>query len=558
MINASTNLQPVFYGYINVSDPLPFDDLEPNDGFWAGVQDYWVWASPIFGDRYSARNWIYERLRRCLFSGVPRSLLRRAGIPSLYFTVEEHAYPPEQAKKILGQSPIKADVFTQRNRVDPYFDSMIPNLLGKGSDDELKEQFRLPFLIDSYCDDSACMGGMFGRRGPEDPVIRLCEGASREAVEEDTERLLEFALLNRDWTIPDNAAVELGTASFPIVQITEHEDWVTFIFRDTAKYFVTAFEISSRTWLDQALTLHRIDAPVPPELEAEHRATIHYICSLLMHDFWVTEYRERGKILNPQRRAVSKGILPWLNRSQDGRVLIYRPHIRYLDQGIALDRIQSEDFFKTLAHRRAHFRDLHGRRKASLTQLLLAQEYGLNTPKGFTFVRPSGTETSDSIPKDPTESQPVFRCRSALRALANVQVFEDNKVRVEWEQFEQDIRDWLKASGFRILKPTWTKKGDGGIDVIAVKKTQGKDEVYCVQCKCWRSDRIVGMSVLREFETAVRRFAEHYDGFPVEIRKMIITTASFSSGSDFLAEVERQGVVLIDGVTFLQQRNTQG
>ena len=105
----------------------------------------------------------------------------------------------------------------------------------------------------------------------------------------------------------------------------------------------------------------------------------------------------------------------------------------------------------------------------------------------------------------------------------------------------------MTALGFTIIAPTWTRKGDGGIDVIAVKKVKTHEVVFCVQCKCWSPKRVVGLGVLRDFDAAIERFKASYDLANKEIRGMIITTSRFSDGPDFRSEIERRGIILVDG-----------
>lgn len=393
------------------------------------------------------------------------------------------------------------------------------------------------------------MGKTYGRLGPSEPIFKLRDAADRSEIQDLVSKLTDAAIQRREWTIPDGAVVDNNTVQFPYVQLNETERLVSFLFRDDPHYFSVGFNRETREWnADHVL----LDRPGKEQAQVDqsvldHKLAVTYVCALLLHDFWVTEYRERNKILNPRRIQVGFGVLPWAKRGDDGRVLIYRPHVRYFDPPDNDSDGQKYGFKRFLTFRSAHIRDLMGKKKATLAALLLASQYGLSVPNGCTFVRPYVRNGDSNEIQSNLERRREYRSQSALRAFCNAQVFQDSRCHIQWQRFESDVKEKMTALGFAIIAPTWTRKGDGGIDVIAVKKVKTHEVVFCVQCKCWSPNRVVGLGVLRDFDAAIERFKASYDLANREIRCMIITTSRFSDGPDFRSEIKRRGIILVDG-----------
>ncbi len=338
------SLQNVYFSWFNVSDQKTIMALEPGDGRWVVKDGYTLWLSPTFGDRYSAKNWVFVRLRRVLSLGLPITCFDvRVFFPNFY-RVEERQVEPGEVCRHLGRYAVDTGLPLISQRRQIQYDPMLEQLDFANKAKKLVGIFKYPFLIDAYCDDIDELGIKYQRLGPAEPVFRLAPSASLAMIQDDTKRCVDFTLTHREWTIPDGAAVDLRSTSYSMVQMDEYEDYVSFIFRDGERYFMTALDLSTKSWLDEALTIYRGDDPVPEELLDEHRTAIHYVCALLLHDFWVTDYRERNKVLNPNRPLLSKDRLPWLKRPADNRPLIYRPHIRYTDNLLPYTRDKMSEF----------------------------------------------------------------------------------------------------------------------------------------------------------------------------------------------------------------------
>ncbi len=530
--------------------------FDPEEWFWAGECDQegkpdgWVWLSPVFADRYSARNWAYCRLRECFLRKIPSGVF--ALLPPFYssFVVTEITVESQLAQRMIGRNPHVVGYFDFRIRYDAQF---MLRFQGRPWPDvfepPMPKNLSQPFLLDSFFDNTGGMGKGYGRLGPSQPVFKLRDDADRSEIQDLVSELTDAAVQRREWTIPDGAVVDNNTVQFPYVQLNETERLVSFLFRDDPHYFSVGFDRETREWDSDhvLLDLPGKEQPRVDQSTLDHKLAVTYVCALLLHDFWVTEYRERNKILNPRRIQLTSGVLPWAKRSEDGRVLVYRPHVHYFDSPDNDAGGRKGGFKRFLAFRSAHIRDLMGKKKATLRALFLASQYGLSVPSGCTFVRPYVRNGDCSEMQSALEHRREYRSQSALRALCNAQIFQDSRCHIQWEKFESEVKEKMTALGFTIIAPTWTRKGDGGIDVIAVKKVKTHEVVFCVQCKCWSPKRVVGLGVLRDFDAAIERFKASYDLANKEIRGMIITTSRFSDGPDFRSEIERRGIILVDG-----------
>ena len=120
----------------------------------------------------------------------------------------------------------------------------------------------------------------------------------------------------------------------------------------------------------------------------------------IIRDFWVVEERERvfGASLEIKKSARLRG-----DRGKPR--IVYLPRIRYV--GDCHDRLDDLN----LKARAPHFVVGHLRRavQAAERQIILAQEYGIVVPEGFTFVRPHQ--------RGDVAHERIYRSRSALQCL---------------------------------------------------------------------------------------------------------------------------------------------
>lgn len=136
----------------------------------------------------------------------------------------------------------------------------------------------------------------------------------------------------------------------------------------------------------------------------------------------------------------------------------------------------------------------------------------------------------------------VFRSRSALRSLFQVDVERDSKAGgVAWFSFERDVQSLMKSLGFSVAHVAASRCGDDGVDIFATKGADLDEVRWVIQCKCYSSKNKVGPAAIREILGALRPH-------PPGTRAMVVTTSSFTAGASELAAAE--GVRLMDGAEF--------
>lgn len=103
---------------------------------------------------------------------------------------------------------------------------------------------------------------------------------------------------------------------------------------------------------------------------------------------------------------------------------------------------------------------------------------------------------------------------------------------LSWKEFEELIEAYYRHLGFRVRREGGAGP-DGGVDV---RITSPNDEIYLVQCKQWRAQR-VGVKIVRELYGVVS--AEHAKG------GIVVTVGSFTrEAEEFASGIEME---LIDG-----------
>lgn len=90
--------------------------FDPEEWFWAGESDEkgkparWVWLSPVFADRYSARNWAYCRLRECFLRKIPSGVLALSTPFISPFAVTEITVESQLAERMIGETPMRSGI----------------------------------------------------------------------------------------------------------------------------------------------------------------------------------------------------------------------------------------------------------------------------------------------------------------------------------------------------------------------------------------------------------------------------------------------------------------
>ena len=111
--------------------------------------------------------------------------------------------------------------------------------------------------------------------------------------------------------------------------------------------------------------------------------------------------------------------------------------------------------------------------------------------------------------------------------------YTKEKIRsLDWEEFEELIEAYYSHIGFRVHREGGSGP-DGGVDV---RITSPSDEIYLVQCKQWRAQR-VGVKIVRELYGVVA--ADRAKG------GIVVTVGSFTrEAEEFASGIEME---LIDG-----------
>ena len=144
-------------------------------------------------------------------------------------------------------------------------------------------------------------------------------------------------------------------------------------------------------------------------------------------------------------------------------------------------------------------------------------------PAGHTYVRGHyrGVER--------THGQKVYRSRSAMGLLfEQVEDLPQQRERAltDWFVFEQTVGVLLEKSfGFTIKHRSTRGKADYGIDILATKRNRDIQELWVVQCKCYKSSNSIGPNHIRELLGAM---ADLNKDEQTTVRGMLVTTSRFS------------------------------
>lgn len=531
----------VFWGEIKLRNDVVSNYY--TDNYYSFVEEkYTNIASPIFGDGFSAEIWIYQELRRIAFLGG--SIKDFGACSPLSFgyvintTVIDDCFSNligGDPKRILEKTNGKYSFdmgFTMRKR-------LLNNDFGKLNEYGNPIGFETPFINDFSFGNPRILNGGKRRIGLDEPLIKLKTVEDIKNIKEEIRKITEVCIEKKRWTIPTGSVVDLRLEKYRYLELMEEDDSVLFIFREDNEYFTCSFDSSSEEW---DMTNVNIGWDTErSELTEEHRITINYLCSLVLHDFWVPELRERKKAFI-HSKVPTTCIGRWAKPADDDRKVIkYLPRILYVD-GYLPTGLYERLYSGISYHRRAHVRRLEGK-KASIKQLLLATQYGIRIPKGSTFVKSTNTVETNT-------KEEIYISKSFLGQLSHEESFESSTIKIKWEQFENDVAQWLSELGFRVIPGKKSKRGDKGIDVTVF---DNKNQMWIIQCKCWSKNRKVGPDVLREIWGAQKRIEKEFDNVNIKIRSAIITTSSFSGSEEFRNSAASLGTLLIDGDMFAKR-----
>jgi hypothetical protein len=363
---------------------------------------------------------------------------------------------------------------------------------------------------------------------PEWSSFPLADNADEVSASADA--LLDEALANKANCIPNGAIIQAAYGPFEHIQAWERPGQVDFVCRKPNGEFALAHLNLVERQLSFELLWHCRDGEQARRIEVGLKLFL----AATVRDFFVVEERERV-FLTKEATKAPRGI----RAPSEGPTIIYLPRVKY--RSIPNLKRCSEDL--DLLARRAHVVTAHLRKSANVSehQLILAARYGLDVPKGFTFVRPHE--------RGQKERKVIFRSRSALRALYDVEPSREGRAGApNWFKFERDVQTLMRTLGFSVEHVAASRNGDQGIDVLAVKGEDLDEVRWLIQCKCFSPKNKVGPAVIRELLGTLKPQR-------AGTRGMVVTTSTFTEGARELAGAE--GIRLMDGAEFAARLKAQ-
>jgi hypothetical protein len=320
----------------------------------------------------------------------------------------------------------------------------------------------------------------------------------------------------RQWTIPWGAYVEINYLGFVGVELYEVRGAVGLKWRRPD-------QLCAYTTMNPNLGF------IIHSHNAAERVRTHWsmFAAALVRDFWVAE--ERRKLFAVTVKRIKRG---QRRRGEPERRVVYLPRIRY-DQPV-------RPAIATLAEREEgrarHFvRPFFRKTKPTATQIEIARLNDVTVPDNHTWVRGHFRGGSDVAV--------VFRSRSAMQLLyrtASIDIVE-RELETDWFRFEEMVRALLEMQGFQAERIAAQGRTDGGIDIIALQKSNAM--TWLVQAKCYAQDRPVGPDIIREMLGSLQEYSKRYpDQRP---GGMVVTTSKFTGEAQRIALAH--GVRLIDG-----------
>ena len=349
------------------------------------------------------------------------------------------------------------------------------------------------------------------------------------AAEESIRSLLNEAVAMKEWTIPPNAFVELPLGPFSGVEVTEIRDDIYFVWR-TPDNFYLDMSVGVET---QNFAHTEIFSGDPAEpFNRRGQLAIQLLMSSIIRDFWVVT--ERQKLFELKR---SRARRQWIDA--DRRRVVYLPRVRYLGAKFNLRELISSLEYR--ARSQHYVKPFFRKVQPSTLQLEIARRAGILVPAGHTYVRGHyrGLERS--------HGQKVYRSRSALALLFEHSREESleyqERTLTDWFVFEEAVSVLLEKSfGCTIEHRATRGKTDYGIDILATKQSGDTQEIWVVQCKCYKPSNLIGPNHIRELLGAI---ADMNKDEQTRVRGMLVTTSEFSG--DALRLAVKHGIHCVGG-----------
>ncbi|HEX6566362.1 MAG TPA: restriction endonuclease [Chthoniobacterales bacterium] len=344
---------------------------------------------------------------------------------------------------------------------------------------------------------------------------------------EQSNRLLNEALANKQRVIPTGAIVQQPFGSLRSFEIHEVDNRIGFVARNERGEFGLAYfsRHDDRVWRFDCENCIFVDHS-EPRLKTETIVALRYVLALIVRDFWVLDQRDLARVFANQNPKRVPGIR--VSKMPDGSPrIVYLPRIVYTGVIPTCTTTKLDDHLH-LTKRAIHLVREHRRLSSSRTERarLLAERYGMPIEPGYTFVSPHirGEQSSEVI----------YRSRSALACLYRLQPGAANENGLQGLEFQWQVTEALKRSGHQTLVLRNHIGGpDGGVDIHTIKD----DVRWAFQVKQKRPGNKVDIDEIRIFSDALR-------DLPEGIHPIFVTNSTYTKPARDLARA--RGIILWD------------
>jgi hypothetical protein len=347
------------------------------------------------------------------------------------------------------------------------------------------------------------------------------KSSNPEECMEAAKSLLAEAVAHRQWCIPPKAVVQLPLGPFVEFEVTEIAldgfTEVHFVGKTaTGEIFPILIEPA-----EGFICIYHSD--VHETSFSDIKAALFLPLAAVLRDFWVAE--QRASIFSAKSRSSGS---PRLSGNPPEERIVYLPRILYSDKANLGRLSQDLPTLPRSAHQvRAHTRKVNN---PNPNQIALAALFNVSVQIGHTFVRPHQ--------RGVTETMIRYRSRSALRCLYEAVDPSSSSGSANWFLFEKKVKDWLASLGYEAIHTSASRNGDNGVDVSASWKSGGTERLLVAQCKCYRADRPVGPSVVRELIGSLA-------ACPAGTQGIIATTSYATEGAQALAS--EHNILIVTG-----------
>ena len=318
----------------------------------------------------------------------------------------------------------------------------------------------------------------------QDP--RFPQAHSVEQTLEQADKLLNAAYDDKRRVIPTGAIVQLKFGLFHSFEVHEVRHEIGFVARThTGEFSLLYFQHEEGKWKFWWPSGFAFDGKAT-QSNSPVVAALKHVLAAAVHDFWTLDERTFAEIFVPQNPKKVPGLRN--RKTPEGAPrIVYLPQIVYTGKPNLKHCEESLELTARTRHRVTQ----HLRQSSSCSEkaLLLASQYGMAIPQGYTFVQPHwrGHETDR-----PT----IYRSRSALKCLYTLQGTTIAHPSFGGQLFLNIVRDALERQGHTILSIS----NQFGLHYRAVDIRSFHDDVsWIIQVKEKGPGSRVGRDEVKEF-----------------------------------------------------------